>query len=1132
MFQYYCIDCGNIDTYFKQPKGYFRCSKCNGTLGSAGMFKYFSPSEKLFVIDSSMNDGVLGIIGGDTYRRKQLVVPEGTKTISHGFSDNPYIEEIRFPSTIREIKWGAFSDCPNLKKIVFQRTSNCTIGSRAFANNSSLEDVVLSEGIVTIEGFAFSGCKKLRKVTIPNSLKTIESYAFSDCNVELAIFPNASYGYSDNAFGYYTKNIKCFIKGNKPLGEREFTLGAFRYYIKDKECMLTNKSTIDGSLYGMQIKDYSNVCVPSGVKQIEPYAYADEEIENIEFPWSLEVIKEAAFYGCNKLRSIKFNSGLQRIEDSAFSTKYCYETIKKLEIPSTVKSIGRDAFKGHKIEKIIFHEGLETIGSGAFSDCEIAVIDLPKTVKSLAPNAFGSKTAVSIDGLSVEAKKLRDDLIKRKNELQSTIERKRREIVSKEGNIKTLTDAIPVYKKSIESKTVELANLQLEIDKKTILSQERCNTANMQIRFYDEKLIQLKAARDEIIANKTAAENDLNTASFFAFSKKRTLTESIEQYEKNQKQIAEEIEQIVENKKSEQNIISKENDEISSLKKESADLRSQISSARNRIDNNNSEIKLEQKRIEQLEKDIENSNNIIDYIEASIEERVREKNREFEKRKLTLEKERLLKSLPVQISGFPYTHQKTEADESGSIDEVLVNRSFEEYALLQKQQYLRDTYLKSYQDQKSKLDRIIQINEFLGISKYDGISEYSVIEGELEEPSKEIGVPERFTWLNSFFSKLDSWHALRKCKAAARDDKSYYYSLLKDFFKGIVFFEVASSDIIVFPYCVATMQKDGYLDIRYFTDIDISYEFKEKEYERPPKKMEIVSKYYLHQNVDGSPSKRYKNNPLLYLVRESFISVKIADQKGKKKKYKIRVDSREKAESFVNAFKKHTQALTTGLNGKIYRAVSESADLESIKNILLNEQLKEKDRLAQEQKQLLELRRIEEEKRRIAEEKKEKKRQALIEEQKKLNEERRAEKERERRRQRELSSLFGDDTEPVLDKSPSSSAGSITLDENSVIEIVGNKTISNNVFKIKLKQVQEIEDEQLTLFFTDDKGRIISNKKIVRVEEIGTESVVGFVLKGGIDFTKMAECSLKIEGSFNDFGSIPFKMNISFYSDF
>ena len=328
------------------------------------------------------------------------------------------------------------------------------------------------------------------------------------------------------------------------------------------------------------------------------------------------------------------------------------------------------------------------------------------------------------------------------------------------------------------------------------------------------------------------------------------------------------------------------------------------------------------------------------------------------------------------------------------------------------------------------------------------------------------------------------------------------------------------------------MQKDGYLDIRYYTDIDISYEFKEKEYKRPPKDLEIMSKYYLHQNADGSPSKRYKNNPLLYMARESFISIKLADQKGKKKKYQIRVDNREKAERFVSAFKNHTQALRTGINGKIYRAVAESADLESIQNILMNEQLKEKDRLAKEQKQLLELKRIEEEKRRIAEEKKEKKRQALIEEQKRLNEERRAERERERRRQQELSNLFADDTELAADKNVSSAAERVALDENSAVEIIGNRIISNNVFKIKLKQVQEIEDVQLTLFFTDDTGRIISNKKIVKVEKIGTESVVGFVLKGGIDFTSMTECSLKIVGSSDVVGNVPFKMNISFYSDF
>jgi hypothetical protein len=46
-------------------------------------------------------------------------------------------------------------------------------------------------------------------------------------------------------------------------------------------------------------------------------------------------------------------------------------TVERLEIPESVKTIGRTAFQGSKISELILHEGLESIGNNAFNNCQL-----------------------------------------------------------------------------------------------------------------------------------------------------------------------------------------------------------------------------------------------------------------------------------------------------------------------------------------------------------------------------------------------------------------------------------------------------------------------------------------------------------------------------------------------------------------------------------------------------------------------------------------------------------------------------------------------------------------------------------------------------------------------------------------
>lgn len=63
--------------------------------------------------------------------------------------------------------------------------------------------------------------------------------------------------------------------------------------------------------------------------------------------------------------------------------------LKKVVIPKTVKVIGPYAFASCPLlSEVVLEEGLETIEDWAFISCNIDNIELPKSIKSIGPNAF------------------------------------------------------------------------------------------------------------------------------------------------------------------------------------------------------------------------------------------------------------------------------------------------------------------------------------------------------------------------------------------------------------------------------------------------------------------------------------------------------------------------------------------------------------------------------------------------------------------------------------------------------------------------------------------------------------------------------------------------------------------------
>ena len=120
--------------------------------------------------------------------------------------------------------------------------------------------------------------------------------------------------------------------------------------------------------------------------------YRCSNINSITLPSTVKEIGAGAFEDCENILSLALNEGLETIGRSAFRGAFSDATVSyKLVIPSTVKEIGDNGFESCLgITGLVLNDSLETIGMYAFSDCEnlTGTVSIPSTMREISSNAF------------------------------------------------------------------------------------------------------------------------------------------------------------------------------------------------------------------------------------------------------------------------------------------------------------------------------------------------------------------------------------------------------------------------------------------------------------------------------------------------------------------------------------------------------------------------------------------------------------------------------------------------------------------------------------------------------------------------------------------------------------------------
>lgn len=195
------------------------------------------------------------------------------------------LEEI--PENVEEIGEYAFADFGDLPRLEIR--NGVKIGQDAFWGVKSLKEVVIGEGITTLERW-FSNCPAIERITLPSTLKTIAPYALEGIRgLEELKLPDSLQTIGDGAFGA-CEDLKAL---EIPASVRVLPQAAF------SSCRRLEKITLHEGLEELSQNAFDfmpaveSITIPASVKKIGRHAFMDcTDLKEVIF---LGDVKEITF---------------------------------------------------------------------------------------------------------------------------------------------------------------------------------------------------------------------------------------------------------------------------------------------------------------------------------------------------------------------------------------------------------------------------------------------------------------------------------------------------------------------------------------------------------------------------------------------------------------------------------------------------------------------------------------------------------------------------------------------------------------------------------------------------------------------------------------------------------------------
>ena len=279
------------------------------------------------------------------------------------------LKSVKLSERLIEIPSSCFQSCTSLESIDIPKGVKA-INSSAFYACESLVSVTLQEGLEKIDDSAFSICQRLKSINIPstvtevgwniigntaiynslpleNGVRYLDGWAVDVSVSDNVAFKEGTVGISRQILGahpetvFIPKTVKYISNGGLQGASfsksvKSYTVDPENPYFLSEDGVVYTKDKTELVAYP-QNGGIIKYTVPEGVKTIRDCAFYNTNIEQIEFPDSLEYIGNRAFYYSTGLKSALLKENVKFIGDMAFGN--C-SNVDLGEIPSGLEHIG------------------------------------------------------------------------------------------------------------------------------------------------------------------------------------------------------------------------------------------------------------------------------------------------------------------------------------------------------------------------------------------------------------------------------------------------------------------------------------------------------------------------------------------------------------------------------------------------------------------------------------------------------------------------------------------------------------------------------------------------------------------------------------------------------------------------
>lgn len=366
-----------------------------------------------------------------TYEEDSIYDLSGVTAIGTSvFSSNSSVENIILSKELKKIPQYAFRNCSKLSNIELP-TSLESIDGSAFAG-TILTSITIPASVKSIDSSMVSGVTSLTEILVneeSSSYKSVDGVLYTKSG-ELVTYPEGKTSTElvipdgtvklTNTLSNKTKITKVVIPASvKEIDGNIFTGCTSLESIEVAEGN-ENFKAVEGVLYdklGKTLLIYpaaktdTEYTILDGCTSLQNNSFrGNNNITTLNIPLSLETINSSAINYANKLVNINMNEKATKIADNAFKScsnlknitypntiesigDYAFNSTKitTLDIPQTVKSIGKNAFAGCSsiTSEVVIPEGITTLNEYTFSGCsKIPSIKIPEGVTEFGANVF------------------------------------------------------------------------------------------------------------------------------------------------------------------------------------------------------------------------------------------------------------------------------------------------------------------------------------------------------------------------------------------------------------------------------------------------------------------------------------------------------------------------------------------------------------------------------------------------------------------------------------------------------------------------------------------------------------------------------------------------------------------------